>query len=503
MNNLFLDANNDDKKDLIKYFEILNSEIENNIHPWFPYITGNFEKKLTSFLENKNLPIDSATIEQTLHEMAEYFRGATRWHHPYVMNNIKTPVNLPALAVAFNAMTIDPNLAGDTNCGQIAYAEIEVMKYMANLIGWDEKEAWGYFTFGGTSTILNAVKAGIRKAKDDACTQGIGNEDLFVVSSVQGHSAHSDVCNWLGIGSKNCIRVPVDDNYQIDIEKAKQIIIERIEKGGKLVSIIGCGGTTIQMIVDPIEKLDRLRREIVKKYHLSYMPHLHVDLVVGWPWLFFKGYNYSENPLKISEIALKKILKMENMVSEALFADTVGIDFHKTGFCPYASSLFLSKSRVDVFNLNDKPMQSIDDLEYGRYSPSTYTLELSRSSVGPLSALATLKVLGINGFRKQLGKIMIGVSYLVERLDATAGIEVINKDTTGACVLFVIKPIDFIDIKYSDFYTTTLSQVEKIALYNYHFYLFVLSALEKKRLIFLLTIHLDMKKLKMVFIWGF
>lgn len=64
---------------------------------------------------------------------------------------------MPAAAVAFNTMLLDPNLANDTNCGQIAFAELEVIKYMSTLIGWNYKNSGGYFTFGGTSTILNAI----------------------------------------------------------------------------------------------------------------------------------------------------------------------------------------------------------------------------------------------------------------------------------------------------------------------------------------------------------
>lgn len=499
---LFLDAQNDDKKIILDYFNLLNGYILKKTDPHYPYIQGKFPKQLNSFLNEKELNFDKQSPEDVLFEMAEYFRGTTRWHHPFVMNNIKTPINLPAAAVAFNTMLLDPNIANDTNCGQIAFAELEVIKYMSTLIGWNYKNSGGYFTFGGTSTILNAIKAGIHKAKQDVCENGINGDNLFVVSSQQGHSAHADACNWLGLGRKNCIRVSVDDNYQIDIAEAEKRIVERIEQGGKLAAIIGCGGTTIQMIVDPIDQLYELRERIVSRFKLSYKPHIHVDSVVGWVWLFFKNYDYELNPMKLTDVTLNKIKNMERLISKCDYADSVGIDFHKTGFCPYASSLFLTKSKQDTFDLNEKPVQSIDQIEYGEYSPSTYTLELSRSAIGPLTALTTLKLLGVCGFRNLLGDIVEGANQLIKGLDRLSGFEVINTNTNGTCILYIIKPADLMDISYSELHKKSIEDVKRLALYNYRFYLFVLKKINEKQIDFFVDYSSGYEKVKNGFHMG-
>ncbi|MCI9439615.1 MAG: hypothetical protein HFH85_21175 [Lachnospiraceae bacterium] len=499
---IFLNAENDSKDHILKYFNVLNNYIMENIDPWFPYVQGEFPHKLQEFLREKELLFGERSPEDVLVEMSEYFRGTTRWHHPYVMNNIKTPVNLPALAVAFNAMLLDPNLAGDTNCGQIAFAELEVVKYMAKLVGWDDKNSNGYFTFGGTSTLLNAIKVGINEIKQDACLNGLAGDDIFIVSSEQGHSAHADVCNWLGLGSKNCVRIPTDVNYQMDLDAAKKMIYDRIERGGKLAAIIGCGGTTIQMLVDPIKQLYQLREETICKYSLNYRPHIHVDSVVGWVWLFYKGYEYDKNPLRLSDDALTKIQRMESLIAQCKFADSIGIDFHKTGFCPYASSLFLVKRRKQIFELNHKAEQTIEQLEYGDYSPSTYTLELSRSSTGPLTALTTLKLLGVQGFRKLLGEIVEGSTCLIRELDKIRGFEVVNKDTNGTCVLYVIKPIGLEDVSYFEFYSLQKEKVENLALYNYHFYCFVLKNLHENKIPFFIDYSSGYEKVQNGFHMG-
>lgn len=498
---LFLDYNNDSKNVVLEYFDLLNKHILESTNMQLPYIQGDFPKKLCDFLADKELLFEERDPNEILIEMAKYFRGTTRWHHPFVMNNIKTPVNLPAAVVAFNAMLLDPNLAGDTNCGQIAFAELEVNKYMSQLVGWSSDESGGYFTFGGTSTIINAIKSGINKVKQDACSKGIYGDDIFIVSSEQGHSAHADACNWLGLGSENCVRIPVDKNYQMNIDEAEKIISERIEKGGKLAALIGCGGTTIQMLVDPIDKIYYLREKLVSRFNLNYMPHIHIDSVVGWVWLFFKGYNYDTNPLKLSSIALKKIQQMECLISKCEYADSIGVDFHKTGFCPYASSLFLTKNKKEIFKLNNKPEQDFTKLEYGEYSPSTYTLELSRSSIGPLTALTTLKLLGIQGFRRLLGNIVEGSEKLIEMLDSLDDFEVINKNSNGTCILFIIKPSE-LNLHYSEFSNIDIENIKKLALYNYNFYLFTLKNIHEKNIDFFIDYSSGYEKIKNGFHMG-
>lgn len=496
----FLDYKNESTKEIHNYEKILEKAIEQKINYESPYISGDFEHKLVNYLENLSLDDKESNPENVLQEMSTYFSGTTRWHHPYVMNNIKTPVNLVSAAVANRAILYDPNLAGDTNCGKIAFAELEVVKYLSDVIGWDWKKSGGYFTFGGTSTLLNAVKIGLNKAIENSVNHGIVNE-AFIVSSEQGHSAHADVCNWLGIGRNNCYRMPVDRNYQIDVSKTEQFISQKIEEGKKWAGIIACGGTTIQTLVDPIYEIYRMRDRIVKKYDLSYKPHIHVDSVVGWVWLFYKRYDFKSNPLSLVDNVLSKIEKMMKMIAEVIYADSIGIDFHKTGFCPYASSLILTKDGAEISELNGKGKVYVENIEYGNYSPSTYTLELSRSSTGPLTALTALKLFGYEGYQRLLGDILSGVNSIMNYISLEKEFELINQDTNGTCMLFVIKPPK-ICVNYNNLSEENEKFVKSFALYNYHFYLFVLQKIRLEEINFFIDYSSGYEKVKNGFHMG-
>ena len=192
---------------------------------------------------------------------------------------------------------------------------------------------------------------------------------------------------------------------------------------------------------------------------------------------------------------------MRDLIAQVKFADSIGIDFHKTGFCPYASSLILTKDRADVYKLNNKKEVDLNDLHYGEYSPSSYTLELSRSSIGPLTALTALKLFGYEGYQILLKNIIEGTYSLMSYIDQYDSFEVINLGTNGTCILFVVKPSELY-FDYIDMPTMTEKDVISIALYNYNFYLFVLSKIKQKEINFFIDYSSGFEKVRNGFHMG-
>ena len=100
---------------------------------------------------------------------------------------------------------------------------------------------------------------------------------------------------------------------------------------------------------------------------------------MGWAGLFFNDYDFKSNPLKFSDKTLKAIKIWNKKISKIKWADSIGIDFHKTGFCPYVSSLFLVKDRGKFFGLGPKKITDFDKLEHGKYAAFENSIEMSRS----------------------------------------------------------------------------------------------------------------------------
>jgi glutamate/tyrosine decarboxylase-like PLP-dependent enzyme len=134
-------------------------------------------------------------------------------------------------------------------------------------------------------------------------------------------------------------------------------------------------------------------------------------------------------------------------------ADSLGIDFHKTGFCPYISSLFLLKDGAD-FDLLTRAAQHMPYLyHFGTHRPGMFTLESSRAGTGALAALANLRLFGKDGLRATLGHIVEMTQLLREHLDGHAATTVLNRDNFGTVTLFRVYPegVDTFTIKDQEF----------------------------------------------------
>ena len=105
----------------------------------------------------------------------------------------------------------NPNFAQDTYAGNVIMTELEVTKYVSDLVGWNYMKTYGTFTFGGKGTNLYATKVAINKADKQAASKGCLRNKYFMITSKNGHPCHLEVCNWLGIGSDNCYEITIKD----------------------------------------------------------------------------------------------------------------------------------------------------------------------------------------------------------------------------------------------------------------------------------------------------
>lgn len=380
------------------------------------------EDSVYSFsIPNKGVP-----RQKLISLISKLFRGVSRWHSPRTMYNAAPPSLQTTIAVKFLTALYNPNLALHTASGKSLNTEQKVIKAIARYIGWDINIAGGIFTWGGKATTMYAIKLGLNRCSPKSATQG-AKEDIVVISTDAGHPSHISNAEWLGIGSTNVIRLDTDDQMKINLEQLELTLRSCISKGKKIAAIVVSGGTTNDMIVDPIDRVVKLRDLLVQELSLEYSPLVHVDAVVGFPWIFFKDYDFKKNRMEISTHALNRIKKVFNDLKHIHRADSFGIDFHKMGFCPYVSSVFMlkdsrtfSEKRKDLFNW-----------------PFFYSMENSRSADGPNTAFIALNTLGIEGFQTIIAHLTEVAVHLSELLDASDDFELINTTSQGTASLFL------------------------------------------------------------------
>lgn len=386
------------------------------------------------------VPEDIASVESITALLADYCRGMTVWAHPNAQANVIPPPTIPSITAFIAAALYNPNIIWDEYSARFAEAEIEAVAMLANLVGYDPAQAGGVFTFGGTGTLLYGVKLALEKLTGGrSMTAGI-RRDYKVVASGASHYSRLNVAGWLGLGSDNLITIPSTAQNEISLTHLEATLRDLYQRDETVAAIILTLGTTDAFGIDDLATVAALRDRLVAEYHLPVAPHLHADAVIGWPWLVFQDYDFDLNPLGFHPRTLRALRDSLDRIRPLHLADSLGMDFHKTGYAPYVSSLFLAKRRADLALLSRDPAEMPYLYQFGRYHPGLFTLECSRSGAGALAALANLKLLGKQGYRVMLGHGVEMAELLRERLEALACARVLNAANFGPVTLFRLYP---------------------------------------------------------------
>jgi L-2,4-diaminobutyrate decarboxylase len=411
-------------------------------------ILGTRERLNYAAAQTAHLPEETSTLEDVTETLVSYLEGMTIWGHPRTQQNVVPPPSIASLVGILLAGLANPNLASDEHSYKIALAEAEVTAMTSRLIGYDPTQSSGVFTFGGTATELYGINVGIEKAIPNAMENGV-REDALVFGSDCSHYCRYNVAGWLGLGTKNLITIPTNTRNEMDIKVLSQAAHKALTEGRKIAGFICTMGTTDAFGLDDLEEVIKLRDALVEEFNLTYRPHVHADAVIGWAWSVFNDYPFEANPLGFRPRTVRALAGACNRIRHLHLADSVGVDFHKTGFTPYISSLVLFKDRKDIELL----MRSYERMPYlyrfGEYRPGMYTLETSRSGTGVLAALANMKLFGKQGLRTILGHTVEMAQLLREHLEGHAYTTVLNRDNFGTVTLFRVYPngVDTFKIK--------------------------------------------------------
>lgn len=405
--------------------------------------------------------------------LAREMEGSVKASHPYMLKNV---IPLPAWTY-FAGNTVAsiymPNGVTGEDAANSVNAELKVAKVYSELAGYDPAQSGGLFTFGGTGTNLYAFKMGISKADPDFFFNGNQN-NLVIVGSKPAHYAQQNATNWLGLGRRNYLMARSNMDQTTDIEDMERICAEQIRAGKRIACIVGVGGTTANMAIDNFAELAEMRDGLVKKFDLNYMPHVHSDSVIGWAYLHFSDYDFRNNPLGLSKKILEKLQRTVGLVSSFKFADSFGLDFHKTGYVPYVSSMIIAKNKQDLADLGrDSQMMTPLFFDQEAYNPGKYSLETSRSAANMVGTWLTVKALGKQGYQVLLGHAQEMAQFIrdfVNERSEETGMYVVNQDSFGSDVYVRCFPEGTSPAKAHKREIDDAAAIAETNLYNSNFY---------------------------------
>lgn len=380
-------------------------------------------------------------LEEVTGQLVERLHGMVNFGHPKSQINIAPSPTIPSIIGGLLPAIYNPNLVSEESSMGFALAEVEVVAMVNEMVGYDPQRAAGVFTFGGTGTLLYAAKIGLEKALPGSRKSGI-REPVAIFCSDQAHYACLTIGNWLGLGEDQVERIPSNEANEIELNELENRLRAAIIGGRKIACIVATMATTDAFGLDDLKSIRELRDRLVDEFQLDYQPHVHADAVIGWAWSVFRGYPFDTNPLGFPPRTLRALAGTYRRIQHLPLADSMGIDFHKSGFTPYTSSVLLTRDERDLSLI----ARDGDTMPYlfksGTIHPGKFTLETSRSASGPMAALASLRLLGRNGFMSLLGHLVSVAESLREELESRHCISIANRGNFGPVTLFRVYPDD-------------------------------------------------------------
>jgi L-2,4-diaminobutyrate decarboxylase len=378
-------------------------------------------------------------LEAVIPELVRYLEGMFIWAHPRSQINVVPTPSIASIIGVLLPLMYNPNLCSDESARLFSEAEVRAIAMTAGLVGYDPEQAGGVFTFGGTGTMLYGVKMGLEKALPGSAHAGV-REPTVILASEQSHYSCLNVASWLGLGQDHVLSVPTHPDNSMVIERLEDRAREVLQGGGKIAAIVATMGTTDAFGIDDLRAIDAVRRRLADEFKLPCLPQLHADAVIGWAWSVFDDYDMTANPLGFRGRTIRAIAAARRHIQHLPLADSIGIDFHKTGYAPYTSSLLLVRDRADFARIS-RTRETMPYLyQSGEYHPGMFTLETTRSATGPMAALANLMLLGKEGYRTLLGHAIEMAEVLREMAESHPNLTVLNGDNVGPVTLFRAYP---------------------------------------------------------------
>jgi glutamate/tyrosine decarboxylase-like PLP-dependent enzyme len=384
------------------------------------------------------IPEAMAKAQDVVREVVDLFEGAPNWGHPLTMCNVIPQSNTVAIIAGMLSQVFSPNILEGEYAWNVHRAELETGAMLADAFGWDAEKAGCIYTYGGSGCWTYGVKYALTRVLPDSRNKGV-RTDAKVICSQQAHYTMMNSTDWTGLGMNNIVRIRTDvTSNAMDMGHLEEKLKEFQAEGVPVACIVCTMGTTDANAFDPAELVYKLLDKYPNPPGYG-RPLLYCDAVVGWSWALFRNYDFANNPLGFSEEILPYLARDAMSASRIKFADAVGVDFHKVGWAPYASSAFIYKNAGEFENLLRRP-GSVYLQPRSPYNPLDYTLEVSRSSMGSLAGWSTLKYLGYEGLQSILGGILETQLYLRHLLERNTELACANADDFGLCTLFRAYP---------------------------------------------------------------
>ena len=318
----------------------------------------------------------------------------------------------------FLAAIMNPNVGAGNHAAHLV--EGQVINWMKELVGFPEN-ASGLLVGGASmANLVGLTVARNTRAGFDVRQHGLQGspKKLMVYASSEIHSCNQKAVELLGLGTDSLRRIPVSDNYQMDVSLLKDTIAEDRAAGLLPICVIATSGTVNTGAIDPLNEIADLCREENLWFH--------IDGAIG----------------AVAMLADK----IRDQLSGLDRADSIALDLHKWMHVPFEAGCVLVKDRSahhDSFSVTPEYLaRETRGLAAGREWFSDYGVELSRS-FRALKIWMSVKEHGAERYGRMMARNVEQAQYLGTLINEAAELELmapIGLDIV--CFRYQVKDLD-------------------------------------------------------------
>ena len=349
-------------------------------------------------LLNESLPNDPQDMDSLLDEVGDKILSTiTNSAGPRYFGYITGGGNQAAVLAEMIKASLNQNNLKWHSSPVSTELERLVMRWVAEFIGYPTSSA-GVLLSGGSVANFNCLAVARKiKAPVDISDEGIyGSQPMTVYVSEEGHSSFDKAMDMLGLGKKYLRKIPVGDEFRIDVDQLEEQIRRDKNAGFHPICAIAVAGTTNTGAVDNLEAV----AEICQRYDLWY----HIDAAYGGP--------------------AAKVEGVSPIFSGIEKADSVVVNPHKWLYVPFEAGGALVKNPdhlLQTFSTIPDYLKS-DEQNGERTDLMEYNLPLTKEFKA-LKVWMTVKAYGATRLRNEINSDISKATFLAELIESDEELE--------------------------------------------------------------------------------